>query len=504
MRHTDSSRRAGRLGSLAAALALGAGCLSVPDARDMRALRARRSEARLHELAAKAATEGSVYLSGELRLEQALARAMEQNLALQRAREARESARGRIQASYAEVLPLLALTADYLRYDEELGAERDGTYATTRYQDRYRAGLRLTQPLFTGRMGAALRAAKLYRTWAESGIRQAEEDTRYDVISAYYAAVLSAHLLEVNLSALETAERQLADTRARRRQGMASNYDELRAEVEVSNFRAQVLQARNETDVASTALFRRIGAAPGSEVRLVDSIPLVLETISFDAALGTALERRADLAEAEYAVRLQRERVAEVRGRYAPDLAGYLSQEWANPDPHASSRDEWGDEWQAGLELSWPLFDGLERRGALIQERAALRQAELALRDAEEQVVSQIRQLVLSLKTAEEFARSQSRNLETAREAVRLVETGLKEGQNTPVEVMDARQALTTASANYYRSLFDHAMARVSLQKAMGLLSDGLLPGGPVLGGGGADTGSNGTEPARGAERGDA
>jgi len=49
------------------------------------------------------------------------------------------------------------------------------------------------------------------------------------------------------------------------------------------------------------------------------------------------------------------------------------------------------------------------------------------------------------------------------------------------VEVMDARQALTTASANYYQSLFDHAIARVSLQKAMGLLSSGALPGTKVL-----------------------
>ena len=46
---------------------------------------------------------------------------------------------------------------------------------------------------------------------------------------------------------------------------------------------------------------------------------------------------------------------------------------------------------------------------------------------------------------------------------------------------MDARQALTTASANYYQSLYAHAVSRVALQKAMGLLSDGALPDGPVL-----------------------
>jgi outer membrane protein TolC len=225
-----------------------------------------------------------------------------------------------------------------------------------------------------------------------------------------------------------------------------------------------------------------IGASPESAAELVDEVPLVIEEISFTAAARTALERRADLAEAEYALRMQRESVAAAQGRYLPEVSGYVSQRWANPDPQDFSQDEWGDEWQAGVLLNLPLFDGLDRRGTLIQERARLRQLEIALQEAEERAVSEIRQGVLSLKTAEEFAHSQSQNLETAREALRLVEAGLNEGQNTPVEVMDARQALTMAAANYYQSIFTHAMARVALQRAMGLMSPEALPDAPVLG----------------------
>lgn len=459
-----------------------AGCATtVPDADDMRSRRAERAATRVGELTHRTETAESEHLTGELSLDAAVLRALTRNLSLRRAREEREIASGRIQQSYSEALPSLLLNGSYLRRDRELGVLRDEGYAATRHRDDYTVGLRLSQPLFNGRIGAALRTGKLYRQWAEAGIRESEEDVRYEVIAAYYQAMLSEHLLEVNLTALETARRQLDDTRARREQGMASNFDRLRAEVEVSNFRAQALQARNDKDVAYTTLFRLIGASPGSEVRLIDPIPLVIESIDFDRALRIALEQRADLIEAEYALRMQRESLRVARGRYWPEVSGYLSQEWSNPDPHNAADDRWGDQWQAGLQVSLPLFDGMDRRGELIQERARVRQHELALRDLEEQVINQIRQLVLSLKTAEEFANSQNRNLETAREAVRLVEAGLREGQNTPVEVMDARQALTTASANYYKSLFDHAMTRVELQKAMGLLSGGVLPAQPVL-----------------------
>ena len=43
---------------------------------------------------------------------------------------------------------MVALTGDYVRRDEELGATREGVYVPTRFQDQAGAGLRLTQPLF--------------------------------------------------------------------------------------------------------------------------------------------------------------------------------------------------------------------------------------------------------------------------------------------------------------------------------------------------------------------
>ncbi len=466
---------------LTAAWALMAGCMSVPDEGELLVLRRERAEQRLGAAQSLAERERHPRLGGDLTLKRALEHAMTRNLTLQQARQERTIAQGRIEESYAEVLPALDLTAGYLRRDEATGTLREGGSAGVRSRDDYSAGLRLTQPLFNGRAGAALRTGKLYRLWSETAIRQTEENVRFQVTSAYYNALLTAHLLEVNLSSQKTAERQLADTQARRRQGMASNYDVLRAEVEVSNFRAQTLQARNDNDVALTSLFRLIGASPESEVKLTDAIPLVIEKIPLEQALTAALACRADLAQAEYALRLQRESEAEIRGRYWPEVSAYVSQEWARPDPHNTARDQWGDRWQAGLQAALPLFDGLARRGALTQTRARLVQAEIALRDAEEQAVSEVRQLVLSLSTAEEFAHSQSRNLSTARVALRLVETGLQQGQNTPVEVMDARQALTTASANYYRSLCDHALARVALQRAMGQLTTDALPDAPVL-----------------------
>ncbi len=466
-------------------LALAAGCRSVPDAARMAEIRAEAAEARVAAMEeGRTVEDRGEKLQGELSLEEAVGRGLKFNLALQRETLEREVAAGRIEASMQNALPGVVASGGYTRLDDELWrTDGDGNRVRGRFADRYSAGVRAVQPLFNGHVLAAVRAARLYREWAEARIRDAEDEVRSAVAEAYYGAVLTGHLLEVQVAALETAERQLSEEQARRKQGMASHYDVLRAMVEVSNFKALVLRAQNEKDRAHTDLFRLIGASPESEVELTDPLPLVKERVGFPDALRTALARRADLAVAEYAVRMQREAVRNAVGDYFPSVELFAAQDWGNPDPHDSSRDDWGDEWSAGVQFTWTLFDGLGRRGALRQQRAELRKLELVLEDAEENVVSEIRQLVLSLETAEEFAESQSRNLETAKEALRLVEVGLREGENSQVEVMDARQALTTASANYYQSIFDHALVRLRLQRAMGTLSDGPLPDKPVLGG---------------------
>jgi outer membrane protein TolC len=92
------------------------------------------------------------------------------------------------------------------------------------------------------------------------------------------------------------------------------------------------------------------------------------------------------------------------------------------------------------------------------------------LKSVEEDVFLDVQQALLNLKNAEEYVESQRLNLQHAEEGLRLAMTGYREGVNTEVEVVDARSSLTEARGNYYRALFDHCMARLSLEQAMGLL----------------------------------
>ncbi len=107
-------------------------------------------------------------------------------------------------------------------------------------------------------------------------------------------------------------------------------------------------RAATELDAARTELFRLIGAVAASTVDRVDAIPLVFERMDFEGALRVALERRTDLTEAECALCLQQEGLAEVGARFYPSLSGYAVQRWAKPDPKDPSREAWSDAYMGG------------------------------------------------------------------------------------------------------------------------------------------------------------
>ncbi len=409
------------------------------------------------------------FLKGKLGLSDAISLALKYNRDLQSMVEEKARARGRVIESYSAALPSFKLEGAYSRLDSRhnLGAA---------FLDNYSADLTVVQPLFRGgAIPGALRAARLYACLADEVVRGQVQSLVFQVASAYYDVLLARHMYRVNQDAVKSAQAHLDDVKKRRAVGEAAKFDVLRAQVDVSNFRTEMIRQRNSIAIAKTRLLRIMGVSQQSTVKLSDKLVYEKMQPVLEQAIKLALTSRPDLFQAELGIRLQREAVRIARSRYWPTLAATLVQGLAKPDPHESTTNNWGDQWTAGLTLSWDLFDGMAREGKLRQERAILRQKKIALADTQEKALFEIQQAILRLHDAEEAVESQKLNLDRAKEALRLAEVGYREGVTTEVAVTDARSALTTAQGLYYQAVHSHIIARLSLQQAMGILAP--IPG---------------------------
>lgn len=414
-------------------------------------------------------------ISGNLSLDEAVHLALTYNTGLLTALQQKAEADGRVVEAYSEVLPRIDAAADYTRLDQVSTVDIGVDSFQIGDLDNYSYRVTVTQPVFTAKAPIAIRASRLFSYLTDEVIRGVVEDVVDAVAQAYYGTVLARHQIAVQSDALEAAQAHLKSVQSRKDNGMATEFDVLRAKVDVSNIQADLIEQKNQRNVARARLLKAMGVSQRSDIELSTPLSYERTRVEFQDAVRTAFENRPDIYQAILNVDLQREAVNELYSRYLPTVEAYFWNLWSKPDPHESSEIDWGDQWQAGLSLTWPLFDGLAREGRIMQGKAILRQRELTLTDTEEQALLEIRSALDELQNARELVQSQELNLERAEEALKLVRVGYQEGVNTEVEVIDARAALTRAKGLHYTALHRHTISRIMLQRAMGIL--GARPG---------------------------
>jgi outer membrane protein TolC len=425
--------------------------------------------------------DGQPRISGRLSVEDCIKLTLAHNKMLQRTAEERNIAYGANLSARATYLPNVGLSGQYLRKDEVISLSIPGL-PPVRFStlDNYSAVLSVTQPIYAGgAISARVQAARLLSLLTDQVIRAAVQDVVYSAETAYYELLLSQHLVEVSTDAVRSAKVHLENVQQKRAGGVASNFDVLRAQVELSNFEADLIRSKNAIDIARANLIKIMGVSQDSDFVLSDELVFATQRVPMEEAVKTAFTNRPDLYRQEYQIRQQREQLRIARSRYLPNVSGFFNNTWADPDPHSVTvANKWGSTWQAGVQGMWPIFDGFQREGDVIQQKARLRQAQIDLVDTEETALYELTQALLSMENAEEFVQSQQLNLTRATEGLRLAEVGYQQGINTQVEVTDAQAALTTARVNYYQAIYSHVAAKLALQRAMGTIANGVAADG--------------------------
>jgi outer membrane protein TolC len=416
-------------------------------------------------------------IKGKLSIEDSLKLTLVNNKVLQRVLQEKEVARGQRLKSYSAILPNVGLSAEYTRLDEVTSFDIDTPGGgTSKVQfgdvDNYSVGLTVNQPIFAGgSIPARINAAKLFSLLTDESVREAIQELVYTAQYAYHDVLLSQHLVEISADAVRSAKAHLDSVKQRQRGGVASDFDVLRAEVELSNFQAELIQNKNAIDIAQANLIKVMGVSQDSDFVLSDELEYVPLNVTMEQAVEAAYRNRPDLYSREFDIKYQKELLKIIHSQYWPAVNAYYTNTWSKPDPHSMMKIEWGRAWQAGVMASLPIFDGFAREGEIIAQKARVKQAQVDLIDAEETALFEITKAQLSIQNAKEYVQSQRLNLTRAREGLRLAEVGYKEGTNTQVEMIDAQAALTTARVNYYQAIYSHIIAKLFLQKAMGTLT---------------------------------
>jgi outer membrane protein TolC len=129
------------------------------------------------------------------------------------------------------------------------------------------------------------------------------------------------------------------------------------------------------------------------------------------------------------------------------------------------------DEWTATLSVGIPVYDGGYTKGRVRSAKASQEQALQAVEKKKDALGEEILNAWMTLVSSLETAEAAKKNVELARESLRLAEVGYREGVNTQLDVLQARTSLTEAQRKLSSALKEHNLAFVALRMAEGTLA---------------------------------
>lgn len=332
----------------------------------------------------------------------------------------------------------------------------------------YQMGFTFGLPLYAGgRLTAGYRMANFGLKASQESVRLSEQETVLEAKRAFYGYLLAKEFSAVAAEGLRLAEDFMKNVKNLYAVGMASKFDLLRSEVQAANLKPQAIRARNSVEVAALGLKTVCGIDLDTPIEVRGE--LVAPPLDAEArdVVAEALAQRPELRQLDYQRSMAGESLKIARGSVLPTLAiGGQYNVWG--DALKFRKGTWQNYYTISLSLSMPIFDGFESRARIGQSKAALRELDWTRKGLSEAIAFEVRQAVLNLNQARETLLSLGKNVEQAREAVRIAELNYAEGLATNLDVSTAQVALSQARTNYSQALYDCVISQAQLEKAIG------------------------------------
>jgi len=351
--------------------------------------------------------------------------------------------------------------------------QRSGRILPT--NEQWEVTITLSKTLFDGwRSRSQIEAAMLERDVALYGLQEVIMQVIQDTQLAYYRALLTRELVNVEREALELLEEELANQLRRFEAGSVTRFNVLRAEVELANTRPAYIRAQNAHRIALQNLAVTLGMHYPSPTQLAPPLTLteqliqVAPQISLETALRHAQQNRPLVKQLHALNEIRRQGIRIAAAQLYPRLTAFIS--------YSVFKEQFTNDWsktdagyRLGLSASWNVFDGLSVYGDLDQALAAENISRIETADRLRVLDLEVREAFSRYTEALELVAATAKTVEQASEALRLAKTRYDAGAATQLDVLSSRVALTQALTQQLQARHDLLAAVAKLNRVAAL-----------------------------------
>lgn len=401
-------------------------------------------------------------------LEEAVAIARQNSFSVIAAKADARATAATIDQARAATLPYLTFDASYQRFDREISVEFDpmSPPIVVRPIDRKSLQLNLTQrvDLFgLYRLGVA--GAKSLQSASSRQVAAAMNDAEAVAKSAFFQVLKAEEFVSVAREQLTAAKEHLRVSEQQYEAGRVAKFDVIRFQSEVSAAEQALIQANNGVSLAKARFNFALARDTGTPVELAKPTGWPQVSRNMQDLIEIARQSRPEVLAAMDVVDYQA-KYRQAREREGWPSLNVTANYSRDPDPSGFGSSQ--DTASATAFFSFPVFDGGLTRARVRQAKAEEDKARNWLSQVVLAVEVEVRQEFLNVEAAKKLIESTEKNVEVAREALRLAELRYREGVGTPVEVADATAAFTRARTAHVNAVYDYWDAVARLQRAVG------------------------------------
>jgi len=419
---------------------------------------------------------GNGFGAEKLTLEDFLNLVKEHNKDIKLAEKNLETAQAMKKEAWATALPKLNAQATYNRNlltnfiyidfpDFETGITSTQKFKMS-FNNEYRLNAILSQPVFSFKIGNALRAAKRFEKTTDYAYKAQYQAILAGSKKAFYQTLILKKMVEVSEAAEANAKGNYENVKNKYDNGLASQLQLLQAEARWKNLTPETSMAKRNYALAMNNLKTLSGLDLKTNIDLqgdLDSYPLLPENLEFDEIL----KRRPDYNALYWEKKLRENGVSNEKASYLPSLDASMIYSFSSISDYFRF-DRKNKNIIVGLTLNVPLYTG-GYTGAQVQKaKVELDKTNIRIKQTEEMIYSQIQNIQLRLSEAYERILSAKSNMATVEKAYAIAQSSADNGLATQLELKDARVLFDQTKLGYYGAIFDYLSAYYDWEQATG------------------------------------
>lgn len=414
-----------------------------------------------------------------LTLSQAISIALEKSWDVQIAVENVKKAEEQINEAYANAFPLLQFSGQYINNIKSpvlfIPAntpfnESDRTLTIELgSKNSYNLGFSLNQVIYNQKVNTAIKMAQDYSDFSKYGETSTKQQIINSVKKAFYTVLLMEALVKVANQNLNVAQANLDNVTAMFSQGMVSEFDYLRSEVQVANVQPYVIRSENNLELSKNQLKNLLTLDLNQPIKVIGKVSFEeIPSDTIDTYSAAAIENNPLINQLKVQSSLLEKNITIQKADYFPTLSFFGQYQFQSQDNTFNFSDYyWAQTFFIGLQLSYTLFDGFSRSSRVEQAIIEKQKVDISRMKYEEALKIQILQAKMNMDEAKKRIYAQEKSVQQAEKALRIAQSRYKNGVGTQLEQIDTQSALILAQSNRIQAVYDYFIAKSDWEYAV-------------------------------------